>query len=734
MNIRNLFIPLVCILAVNCLKAQNQCTQPFDRSVDVNCTMNEQTINGGTWTNAQGTPDTPPDFCGSIEANLWFPFNYNNPDSNLTVTVTSTNCVNGNGMQVAIYDPATLTKFACAGGIPDGANVPVSLTVPGSFLLPCKIYTIMVDGWAGDVCTFNITTSSFGPDTCAPPTTIQLAAYVETQVANCTKDTTDLPPHITQFSIRQGTKTVFRSSNTGQLAHFIDPLQETVVKALIPGNNLWDLCPDSIIIPVGATGNALQAEFFFQPKVLCTGLDVELSSSLSFIRNCIQNEQMWIKVTNLGTIKASPVKVALVYPSPYDSTDFTILAPHTFSQDTIWIPAPDLNPFQSHTIYFQLDGPCDTSLVGQTLCLKAHAYPDTNCVVNQTAFIEVEAKCLGDTTVQFQIKNTGTQATQQSLEYIIVEDEIVLRQGQFNLQPGGTMTVLQPSDGSTYRLEAEQESIYPSFYAASASLEGCGGFTPGFILPFQQNIANSAEDVLCREVRAAYDPNEKVVSPAGVGADHLLTRVGPLEYTIYFQNTGNDTAFYVRIEDEIPAELDLNTLRPLHASHDYYMQIKDQNTLQFVFEHIVLPDSFSNQRASHGFVKFEIRPFQNLPTGARIENRAAIYFDQNAPIITDAAWLTIGKLSVSLDPNPTNFYPWQVLGNPMHTTATLFTERTNVGRCQFELFSVDGKAVKTLHFEGNRLEITAENLTKGMYMFRLIESTGAVHTGKIAVE
>jgi hypothetical protein len=733
MNIRNFFITLALILAANCVKAQNQCTQPFDNSVEINCIMSEQTINAGVWNNSQATPDTPPDFCGSIESNLWFPFFYSNQDSNLTVTVTPINCTEANGMQVAIYDPATFTKFACGAGVSFGATIPVSVTVPGSWLLPCKPYSIMVDGWAGDQCTFTITTSSFGPDTCAPPTIVQISAQVENQMINCIYDTTDQPAQYAQFSIRQGTNTEFRSTLTGQAAHIIDPLQETVIKAMIPGNSLWDICPDSIVIPAGASGQALQADFFFQPLLLCTDLDVELSSAFSFIRNCITNEPLWLKVTNQGTIKASSVKVALILPPPYTTTDFSSTYAHTFSQDTVWFTAPDLEPFQSTHLNFQLDGPCDT-VVSQTLCLKAHAYPDSNCVLNQTAFIQVNAACLGDTAVQFLIKNIGTQATQQSLEYIIIEDEIVLREGQFNLPPGGTMTVTQLSQGSTYRLEAEQESMYPSYFAAVASLEGCGGLTSGFILPFQQNNASTAEDLLCREVRTAFDPNEKVVSPAGVGPDHLLTRVGPLEYTIHFQNTGNDTAFYVRIEDILPAELDVTTLRVLDASHFYSLHITNQNTLQFVFNTIALPDSFTNERASHGFVKFEIRPFLNLPVGARIENRAAIYFDQNAPIITDAAWLTIGKLSVSIDPKPSNAHPWRVLGNPLHTTATLITERTDIGRCQFELFSLEGKAIRMVHFEGNRLTINADNLVKGMYIFRLTENDGIVQTGKIVVE
>ena len=40
-----------------------------------------------------------------------------------------------------------------------------------------------------------------------------------------------------------------------------------------------------------------------------------------------------------------------------------------------------------------------------------------------------------------------------------------------------------------------------------------------------------------------------------------------MEYQIQFQNTGNDTAYYVRISNNIPEELDLPTLEIIDVSH-----------------------------------------------------------------------------------------------------------------------------------------------------------------------
>ena len=62
---------------------------------------------------------------------------------------------------------------------------------------------------------------------------------------------------------------------------------------------------------------------------------------------------------------------------------------------------------------------------------------------------------------------------------------------------------------------------------------------------------------------------------------------------------------------------------------------------QFTFDNIMLPDSNINEAASHGFVSFKINQTVNNPVGSVIYNSAAIYFDFNAPIITNETFHTI---------------------------------------------------------------------------------------------
>ncbi len=59
----------------------------------------------------------------------------------------------------------------------------------------------------------------------------------------------------------------------------------------------------------------------------------------------------------------------------------------------------------------------------------------------------------------------------------------------------------------------------------------------------------------CFEISNSY-VNEKTAFPIGAGDKHLVHMGTPLEYTIHFQNTGNDTAFLVILHDTISDKMD----------------------------------------------------------------------------------------------------------------------------------------------------------------------------------
>ncbi len=143
---------------------------------------------------------------------------------------------------------------------------------------------------------------------------------------------------------------------------------------------------------------------------------------------------------------------------------------------------------------------------------------------------------------------------------------------------------------------------------------------------------NPANDTItqCFKVVGSYDPNEKEVYPAG---DIEATQKW-LTYTIQFQNTGTDTAIHIYLTDTLSQYIDENSFQLLAYSHQPTVYIK-QKAVQFNFPNINLPDSNINEPLSHGYVQYKVKLKDSLAIGTNISNTAFIYFDFNAPVVTN---------------------------------------------------------------------------------------------------
>ena len=158
-------------------------------------------------------------------------------------------------------------------------------------------------------------------------------------------------------------------------------------------------------------------------------------------------------------------------------------------------------------------------------------------------------------------------------------------------------------------------------------------------------------------LRCAIDPNDKRSWPRR--PEESMSNYTQLDeaitYTIRFQNTGNDTAFTVRLEDKLSNDLDWETFKPLTASHDYRVTLREGGNLEVLFPNILLVDSTRNEPESHGFFTFEIMVNENVPDFTAIENTAGIYFDFNQPVITNTVKNTIVEV-LDADGDGYNFY------------------------------------------------------------------------------
>jgi uncharacterized repeat protein (TIGR01451 family) len=158
-------------------------------------------------------------------------------------------------------------------------------------------------------------------------------------------------------------------------------------------------------------------------------------------------------------------------------------------------------------------------------------------------------------------------------------------------------------------------------------------------------------------IRCAIDPNDKQVLPARPeeSNSNYTQRDETLTYTIRFQNTGTDTAFTVKIRDELPDNLDPSTFLPITGSHPFEASIDLDGKVEFLFSNILLPDSSTNEVESHGFVQFQINFLPDSPEFSKADNKVGIYFDYNGPVITNTVTNTLVSF---LDFDQDGFFFW----------------------------------------------------------------------------
>lgn len=152
-----------------------------------------------------------------------------------------------------------------------------------------------------------------------------------------------------------------------------------------------------------------------------------------------------------------------------------------------------------------------------------------------------------------------------------------------------------------------------------------------------------AEFLFNQSLSCAIDPNDKQVDPAREepSNSNYTQNDETLTYTIRFQNTGTDTAFNVRLEDQLSNQMDFLTFKPIASSHDYRASMDESGLVKVYFDGIMLPDSSTNQTLSNGFFTFDVNTRPALEDFTPINNTAGIFFDFNQPVITNTVTSTI---------------------------------------------------------------------------------------------
>ncbi|MEL6250739.1 MAG: FG-GAP-like repeat-containing protein [Bacteroidota bacterium] len=234
------------------------------------------------------------------------------------------------------------------------------------------------------------------------------------------------------------------------------------------------------------------------------------------------------------------------------------------------------------------------------------------------------------------------------------------------------------------------------------------------------------------EVVGSIDPNDILVFPDG----NILHK-DTLTYKIRFQNVGTKFAQRVLILDTLSKHFDLNTLHVETASHPYRYELSEDRVLSFIFDHIYLPDSVSNEPKSHGFVQYKIMVDELTPMKSKILNRAAIQFDYNEFIITNTVKTRVfDTKSLAFD----NKLKMEIAPNPMVTESFIRVVSTEdadmrVNIVALEMFDITGKRVKYIsRLNHQEVRIDANNLTSGVYIVKVRDQNGLSHSEKLVVE
>lgn len=398
--------------------------------------------------------------------------------------------------------------------------------------------------------------------------------------------------------------------------------------------------------------------------------DVGITSTLDYtnpnvetvmpiIRPCT-NQFIYIKVCNEPNATTSIDSAWVIVEIDTALTMISMTVPYTdLGNNQYQVYLDTLSPGQCQSFSMNVFVSCFAQL-GQAVCINTELFPTSYCneetlpnpyppIINPCTSqwdgsdLEVIGYCQNDTIV-FEITNMagiGNDMTCYSPVSVYVDGTLTLIDS-VQLMAGQTQLFQFPGSGESWHLTVLEHPLHPGNSKESATVENCGGATiPSLINLFDQNDKGDCVAVFCGIVTGSFDPNDKRGFPLGRTEDHFIDPNQQLQYIVRFQNTGTDTAFNVVILDTLDQDLDALSFRSGPASHAHSHRILGNNVIEWTFPNIMLPDSNVNEPASHGFVSFTIDQMPDLPEGTIINNSVGIYFDFNAPVITNTTVHTI---------------------------------------------------------------------------------------------
>jgi uncharacterized repeat protein (TIGR01451 family) len=485
----------------------------------------------------------------------------------------------------------------------------------------------------------------------------------------------------------------------------------------------------------------------------CFVLDINIQKTRA--RQCIRGAT-YVNYTNYGNLPATGAVVKIEFPShifPITSTPiWTSMQGSVLTYNVGTIQAGE-----SGKIIITDSVDCAVDLSHQVECIKATISPSSNCIPDNPVWdhssMQVSGSCINGYAL-FVIKNHGNGNMTDSLEYRFYVNDTLIFAGNYKLNSGDSLMVNYPAVGQSIRLEADQPPLHPGKSHPRAIVENCGTpisgtSTTGLVTTAPLDDLDEEVAFTCPEITNSHDPNEKLAIPSGIGASHNIVPGKEIEYVIGFQNTGNDTAYTVIVVDTLDAGLDAASFKQGTSSHPYTLNIsgKGQAVLTFRFDQINLLDSTTNLLESNGLVSYRISVPSNASIGTVIKNKAYIYFDYNAPIVTNETMHTVDTVSYKDFSKGSAVLVGAVTtgltGRKLSQTAKIYPNPSAgmitiempevAGNSELRIMSLVGVQQKSIPLSSAIQQVSLEGLSQGMYLYEVWQNGERKAGGKLQI-
>lgn len=241
----------------------------------------------------------------------------------------------------------------------------------------------------------------------------------------------------------------------------------------------------------------------------------------------------------------------------------------------------------------------------------------------------------------------------------------------------------------------------------------------GQVAHFSGNITPVATDytpanntaTVNQTVVNSQDPNDIIVNE-GDAITLAEAQQGYLHYTIRFQNIGTSEAINIKVLNDLDSKLDWSTFKIISTSHPCRLK-NTNNHNEFLFENINLPGT-SNEAQSHGYISFKVKPVSSIAVGDNIPNVAQIYFDYNAPIMTNTVNTVItDNLGTEIfESDSLDYFP-----NP--TSGLIHFSMKNVLIDKLEITDILGKTLISKSLQNTEATIDLSHLNPGIYFAKI---------------